>query len=189
MPRVLITTAWSPTKSNWFDLWSRGIAFTLKRPYTDLYITTYPAESKFASIVGAMREGQEYAIKNRYDFLFNVEADFALPSYTLDRLIEANCDVILPGVKPELQERGLVRMGYEELIQGRIGWGVMLVKVHVLMECPFSFHGDFLTPDRAWFKRVLQRGFEVWRDYANVEPSTGAHASPMHGIQKGGSEP
>jgi len=160
--RVLIATAWSPTKSHCFEDYQAGVVSALKsRAETELFITTSFAESKFESIVGAMSQARAYALEGGFTHYLNVEADFKLPEGALDLMLQMRKSVVLPG---RGEGEGLVRMNYDTLIGSRIGWGVVLITRKVLEKAPFLFHGSFLTPDRAWFKFLLHAGIEVWQN-------------------------
>lgn len=161
-PRVLIATAWWPTKTRCFDRWSRGVARQLTGD-VDLFITTRFSDSKFKSIVEAMTQAQAWAFEHGFTHLFNLEADKELPEGSLDRLLQRDKPVVLMG---RSSGSGMSPFSLKELDIG-YGWGSMLVQMSVLEKIPFEigFSGEFITPDRVWFKRLFQLGIPAWVDH------------------------
>ena len=165
-PRVLIVTPWWPTQTGGFREYSEGILAQLEdeRLDTELLIATPFENTKFAAVVAAMTQGEEWALSNGHDFVFVVRGDNAVPPGTLWQLIQRDRDVILPGSG---HGEGLAPVSQQTLDREREGWGVMLVKAALLESVPFrvGLCGDFASPFRLWFKRLLQLGVKAWVDY------------------------
>lgn len=162
--RTLISTPWWPSKTPCFEAYSRGIVRQLGED-TELFIATSFAESKFESIIRSMVAAEQYAMGNGFTHLFNVEADVELPPGCLRRLLSLEKPVVI-ALHSERPEKKSGEADFQTLVDGRVGWAVMLVDLDVLKRVPFesAFKGDFMTPDRLWFKRLLLERIPVWLD-------------------------
>lgn len=168
--KTLIATAWWPTKSRLFSQYAQGVITQLEENDAEMFITTSFAESKFESIVRSMVAAEQYALNQDFTHLLNVEADMQLAPGFLDRLLKLEKPVVVVAhdERPEKKSRP---GNFQTLIDSRIGWGAMLVSCDVLQKIPFesAFRGDYLTPDRLWFKRLLMENIPVWIE-ANEKP-------------------
>lgn len=162
--KTLICTSWWPTKSPLFADFSRGLTGQFDQD-VELFLTTSFAESKFESIVRSMVSAEQYMLNHPFTHLLNVEADVMLPDGFLSRLIEMDKPVIVCAHDQRPERKSFVG-DFKTLIDSRIGWGAMLVQRDVLEQIPFesAFRGDYLTPDRLWFKRLLSSNVPVWVD-------------------------
>lgn len=166
--KVLISTAWWPTKTPCFARYSAGVAAQLEGEgyEAELFITTNYAETKFQSIVGAMTQAQQWAEAHGFTHVLNVEGDKVLTGGTLARLLAHDKPVVYPG---RGQGRGLVRIAPGAVrapLEKMIGWGVVLVRTEVLERCPFnSYVGEYMWPDQAWWKRLAFEGIGTWVDF------------------------
>ena len=189
--KVLICTAWSPTKSRCFPKYAEGISRVLHSSIpTELYITSTMVDEKFESIVKSMAEAQYYAMYSRCTHLLNVEADRLVPEGTLEAGLDHNKDVVL--FTPTAPKRGeaSLRQFSEEACRemnpggsGIHGWGTMLVSVDTLRQVPFEegYHGNYCWPDVMWFRKLKRVGIDIWIDRTHtielLEP-----ASPNPGV-------
>jgi hypothetical protein len=166
MNKVLIATAWWPTKSKWFNKYSAGILSASVDVDTELFITTSFADSKFESIVKSMCQAEDWAKAHGHTHILYVEADKVLPSGAINSLLIHDKSVVLLG-RGEEKRSGLECMDFARLIDGKFGWGAMLVKIETLNQVSFkeSYRGDFISRDRAWFKRLLQLGVKIYLDH------------------------
>lgn len=167
-PRVLISTAWWPSKTSCFTRYAHGIGHQLERSDFDaeLFVTTAFAPTKFQSIVAAMTQAQQWAQEHEYTHVLNVEADKVLFCDTVRRLLAHRKAVVYPG---RGGGSGLVRVQPGQIrapLEQMIGWGVVLVETEVLGRVPFnSYVGEYTWPDHAWWKRLAFEGIDTWVDF------------------------
>jgi hypothetical protein len=169
MSRVLIVTAWYPSRTEEAVAYFGGVSALVQSGIpVELFITTALEESKNKSAVRAMSEGEVYAQLSQFTHVLNLEMDKVLPPQALRRGLELDKPVLLFNDKdaPWSRVKGLKQLSYNSLVDGRAGWGSMLVKTGVLDRLSLSngYVGDYISPGRAWFKRAMQLGIEVWRD-------------------------
>lgn len=172
--KVLVATAWSPTKSEYFKEYAAGISSALKSEVqTELYITATIADDRFSSIVRSMAEAQYYAMYNGFTHLFNVEATRRLPPGILESGLSRGKEVLLFSSIPLKDGEGPVRKFTRDLCNELnpnpselMGWGTMLVEMSVLRRVPFEdgYRGGYLWPDVMWFKKLGLDGIDIWVD-------------------------
>ena len=174
--KVLIATAWWPSKSRWFGQYSSGVLGVVGDADTEIFITTSFADSKFESIVRSMYQAEQWAKKHGHTHILNLEADKVIGPGSLHTLLSLDKSVILFGRNE--QKTGLEKLEYKRLIDGNFGWGAMLVKTEVLNSVSWKdgYRGDYISPDRAWFKRLIQLGIDVYLDHSTpvqtLEPAS-----------------
>jgi len=165
--RVLISTAWWPTKSKWWPQYSSSVGELLSGPIDcDLFITTSFSDSKFRSIVDSMSQASAWASAHGFTHILNVEADraFSDPKMALSTLLSRDKSVVV--ASSSFGGSGIARMTPSLIDRGE-GWGVMLVDVETLNKIPFTsgYAGDYISPDRAWFRKLRMSGVDVWLDF------------------------
>lgn len=162
--KVLIATAWYPTKSRHFGAYSSSVAALLGHPEydSDLFITTSFGETKFESITRSMRQAQQWAEAHDYTHVFNIEADICVERETIAKLLHRD----KPVVYVSSGGSGFHQLGVYNSGRGPTkGWGAVLVQTAALQDVPFdSYMGPWAWPDRMWLKRLNQLGVEVWID-------------------------
>jgi hypothetical protein len=161
IPRVLIATAFWPLKTPFFESYSNGIVNLLKtkKAQTQFFITTSLRDSKYSSNVRALQQAEKWALAYEFDYLLIVDADIVLKRSDFELMIETGKDVLLVG---RGEGQGLHEFNLEDKMVGNIGWGCALINVNILRRFPFMDLGDFLSPDRMWFKKLLQSEVEIW---------------------------
>jgi len=185
--KLLIVTAWWPTKSGCFQQYSAATSELLQHLAREgiesqLFITTHYHESKFGSIVGALTQGQQWAIEKGFTHLLILEADKVLPPLSLKSLIASNATVILAG-----RGGGSGKSRYDVRTQDiGYGWGCTLIATELLKQYPLDSGAirDHYTPDRAWFKRLMLDGVPILIDHeAPVETLEPAATAPQRAFK------
>jgi hypothetical protein len=165
MPKILICTAWAPTKSHCFPEYSKAVGSVLEDDElgAELFITTHSIDSKYESIVRCMHQAEDYALMKGFTHVLNVEMDRLAGADLVKSLLAHDKDIVLPGIGRGggVQDPGAMQLESE----GR-GWGIMLVKTDVLRQASFAngFRGDYLDPCKMWFKLAQRMGYKVWID-------------------------
>lgn len=161
---VLVATAWWPTKTPHFAAYARGISAQLEEG-DELFIATSLSGGKFESIVSSMALAERYALDHGFSHVFNVEADIELKPGTLRRLLALSYPVVV-AAHSERDDMSGGPGTFKSLVDQALGWNVLLAHVDVLRRVPFAqgFQGDYMTPDRIWFKRILREEVPVWID-------------------------
>jgi hypothetical protein len=164
MKRILIVTAWWPTRTNCFKEYSEGINDLLssKKVETEFFITTNFHESKFGSIFHSMKQAEQWTIEHGFDYLLNIDSDIVLKLEDFEKMVELEKDVLLTG---RGHGNGLSVLNIQNPVNGQIGWGCCLVKKEILELVPFVFSGDMLPPDRMWFKKLSLTGIDIWCNF------------------------
>jgi hypothetical protein len=182
--KVLINTAWWPSKTRWFAKYAAGIVSQLEDPAYDseLLLATNFAQTKFVSIVRSMRQGQQWAEHHHCTHVLNVEADKVLPAGAVARLLSHQKPVVFAG-DTQLEGEGLERLSPHTGIGQTKGWGVVLVETPVLARAPFDQRrgGGWFWPDRLWLKKLDHLGIEAWIDY-DCEVETLEPADKTRGV-------
>lgn len=183
--KVLIVTAWWPTKTKYFEQYSQSIVRLLNTidVETELFLTTIYAPSKFESNAKALFQAEQWAIECEFTHVLVIDADVVvLGENSLKKIIELNKDVVLPG---RGSGTGCVKANEENDDNG-VGWGCCLVKTDVLKKCSFlpGMVNEYMWPDRLWFKRLRFAGINIWRYYDVVANTLEASAGvPMPSFQ------
>lgn len=161
LPRVLIATAFWPLKTPFFESYSKGIVELLKteKAQTQFFITTSLKDSKYSSNVSALQQAEKWAITHEFDYLLIVDADIIVKRSDFELMLEVDKKVLLAG---RGEGEGLHKFTLEDKTVGKYGWGCALINVNVLRCFPLMDLGDFLSPDRMWFKKLLQSEVEIW---------------------------
>jgi hypothetical protein len=180
--KVLINTAWWPSKTRWFSRYAAGIVAQLEDPSFDkeLLIATNFAQTKFISIVRSMMQGQQWAEHHLCSHVLNVEADKVLPAGAVARLLSHKKPVVFAGDR-QIEGEGLERLSPHTGIGQSKGWGVVLVETPILALVPFDQRrgGGWFWPDRLWFKKLDYLGIEAWIDHdCSVETLEPAAKTP-----------
>lgn len=161
--KVLISTAWWPTKTPHFARYAAGVVelLAVDEVDTEFFITTSFHESKFGSNATALHQAEEWLLgAEGFTHLLILDADVVLPAEGLCHMLEADKGVILAG---RGHGSGISRVTRAAANHGQ-GWGCALISAETLEQVPLieGFSGDFLSPDRMWFKKLEQLGIEVW---------------------------
>lgn len=158
--KLLITTAWWPTKTPFFERYAIGVDRLIRSGLCDqFFITTRFHDSKYGSNFEAIQQGAHWAIAHDFTHVLILDADVVLSITGLQVLIEADKEVILAG---RGSGSGVSKMDLQSPSIGNIGWGCALYKVSAVKKCPMEYGGDFISPDRLWFKKLIMSGIEVW---------------------------
>ncbi len=183
LTKVLIATAWWPTKSKYFEEYSKGVVGLQKAKIeTELFITTQFHDSKFGSNFLAVKQCVTWAIKNKFTHILILDADITLSPENFIKMIKSNKDILLAG---RGSGDGLCLMNNNT--NDRIGWGCSLIKTEVFENVKLEYSGDFLTPDRLWLKKAKIFGYKVWCHFGVVpkilEESTNFPMSAFSGME------
>jgi hypothetical protein len=165
--KILIATAWWPTKTYLFDEFSEGLCDLLyfgksENIEIELMFATNLHESKYGSNYLSINQCFDYALGNDFTHILILDADIVLSADDLDKMIKSSKDVVLAG---RGSGKGLIKHNFET---SNIGWGCSLLKTETIKKRP-KYTGDFLSPDRSFLKFVSKNNFEVWCHY-DVSP-------------------
>ena len=155
---ILIATAWWPTKTKHFEKYYKGVIGLLNSPENvELFITTKFHCSKFGSNFKAIEQCVNWAIENSFSHVLILDADVILSSKDFISLIEADKYILLAG---RMQGEGITTIQSDSELN-KIGWGCSLIKTNVFRKIKLEYVGDFLTPDRMWFKKARLGGYDI----------------------------
>ena len=165
-PKVLLSTAFWPTKTPYFRKYSEGVTRQLlnsDRIYVDVFITTQFAQWKTFSIAGAMHQAALYAIENDYTHYFNVDADVCLGEHVLTDLLKHKEPIVIGN------PHGSMSGDLSDILntsKDKCGWMIMLVETSVLKEVPLLVPGQdpFEHCDFTWYKKIQSKGYKIWVD-------------------------
>jgi len=117
------------------------------------------------------------AVKKGCDYIFMVDDDMIYPEDTLERLLEANKDIIGGVAYTKYEKQELVVEYLDEKKEGlfkakAVGGGVLLIKCDVFKKIPQPWYGYKWTEHGAismsndWFfcEKARKAGFDIWCD-------------------------
>jgi hypothetical protein len=160
--KILISTAWWPNKTKYFDKYSNGVSELLKTKYdVELFITTKFHDSKYGSNFLAIKQCVDWALIYGFSHILILDADIVLNKNDFIKMINANKEILLVG---RGSGEGLKRLPDTNDLS-RIGWGCSLIKTTVFNRVSMEYTGDFLTPDRMWIKKARLNGYTIWCDF------------------------
>lgn len=184
---VLLCITWDPANSRHFGEYSQGILNQIDADMI-LYLVTAPVDRRPEAVVRGLSDAESFALEHGFSHFFHVDSGMKLPAGLLSYLLRLNRPVVV------VPHAGRVDLksgdaDFQTLIDRGVRWEVLLVSVDILRRYPFAsaFKGDYLAPDRVWFKRLLMENVPIWIE-TEIRPTPIARSLVDHQLLTGGKD-
>lgn len=167
--KVLIAVAYWPTKSGCFFEFTKGLESGIgkKNPIDyELFIHSSIADNKFESIVNSLSMAREYALSDgSFTHMLGLDADVKLKANAIRKLVVLKKEVVVSVHSGRVDDFQEGQANYDSLVSSQIGWACMLANMKTIEKVPFTMSGgEYLYPDRMYFKRLIQLDIPVYID-------------------------
>jgi len=182
---ALVCMTWDPMNTSRFGECSQGILNQIDADMF-LYIVTAPIETRPDSLVRGLGDAESFALDHGFTHFLHIDSGLILPAGALTYLLRLGRPVV---VVPRAGRTDLKtgEADFKTLIDRGVRWEALLVATDILRRYPFagSFKGDYLAPDRIWFKRLLMENVPIWIE-TGVRPESAGRSLVDHQLITGG---